>query len=239
MTKGGFDQFLSEVRKARRELGSPEIVWYRGHTDPSFKLVPTLLRYGNGLKQEETLFHRYVRASAMLLDKRALDWETLYDMQHYYVPTRLLDWTEVLGVAIFFALLSPSGDSSIFILDPVGLNKRATGHSKLKEADDPSFLYKSVYWEGRPFKPQLPIAIVPRFQNDRLRAQKGVFTVHNDSTAGVEEQVPECVRQVVLPETARTGAREFLEYANINEFSVFPDMVGLAPFIKHLAKLEK
>jgi hypothetical protein len=31
------------------------------------------------------------------------DWHTLVNMQHYGIPTRLLDWTSVLGVAVFFA----------------------------------------------------------------------------------------------------------------------------------------
>ena len=236
---GGFDQFLSDVRKARRELQSPEILWYRGHANLEHKLVPSLLRYANGLAEEQNLFFRYLRASAMLTERRATDWETLYDMQHYYVPTRLLDWTEVLGIAVFFALIGESADACVFVLDPIALNKRATGQPKLKDADAQGFSYQSIYWEGKPFKPQLPIAMVPRLQSDRLRAQKGVFTVHNDSPQGLDEQLPSCVRRVVLPETARAGAREFLEFANINEFSVFPDMVGLAPFLKDLTKLTR
>ena len=31
-------------------------------------------------------------------------WEALAEMQHYHVPTRLLDWTESLAVALYFAL---------------------------------------------------------------------------------------------------------------------------------------
>jgi hypothetical protein len=31
-------------------------------------------------------------------------WEALSEMQHYRIPTRLLDWTETLAVALFFAL---------------------------------------------------------------------------------------------------------------------------------------
>jgi hypothetical protein len=31
-------------------------------------------------------------------------WEILAEMQHYRTPTRLLDWTEVLAIAVYFAL---------------------------------------------------------------------------------------------------------------------------------------
>jgi hypothetical protein len=53
---------------------------------------------------------------------RDSDWHYLFDMQHHYIPTRLLDWTTVLGVAIFFALLKDYGDSAIFMLNPEALN---------------------------------------------------------------------------------------------------------------------
>ncbi|MBV8970101.1 MAG: FRG domain-containing protein [Verrucomicrobia bacterium] len=31
------------------------------------------------------------------------DWDILFAMQQYRTPTRLLDWTEGLGVALYFA----------------------------------------------------------------------------------------------------------------------------------------
>lgn len=49
------------------------------------------------------------------------EWSTLFDMQHYEVPTRLLDWTTTLGVAIAFALMDRDGTdgaAAIYVLDP-------------------------------------------------------------------------------------------------------------------------
>ena len=35
------------------------------------------------------------------------DWEQLFAMQHYGMPTRLLDWSENLFVAAYFAMGAP------------------------------------------------------------------------------------------------------------------------------------
>jgi hypothetical protein len=49
--------------------------------------------------------------------------------------------------------------------------------------------------------------------------------------------VPEAVRKIKLPASAKQEAQEFLDVAGISPFSVFPDVVGLAPFIKNLVGL--
>ena len=46
--------------------------------------------------------------------------------------------------------------------------------------------------------------------------------------------MPSCVRKVLLPETARIGALEFLQFSSLNELSIFPDMVGVASHIRNL-----
>jgi hypothetical protein len=166
--------------------------------------------------------------------ERQSAWETLFDMQHYYIPTRLLDWTEVLGVAIFFAMLKDFGtDPCVYVLDPKALNEAATGNSEIKRRDSKDFDYKKVYWDhDAAILPSKPIAMEPPFQNTRLLAQRGKFTIHNDSPLPLDDQCEDCVKKVILPRSARSGAREFLTHANLNQFSMFPDMVGLAPFIR-------
>jgi hypothetical protein len=33
-----WQQFLSQVRDARRELGASDVIWYRGHPSPDYTL---------------------------------------------------------------------------------------------------------------------------------------------------------------------------------------------------------
>jgi hypothetical protein len=125
-------------------------------------------------------------------------------MQHYYIPTRLLDWTEVLGVAVFFALLERPGYEShepaaVYLLDPYLLNSKSRKRDVPMVSDDPGFNYKTLYWEKKPMPPEKPIAIEAPFQNDRMMAQRGKFTIHGDDLRPIEEINPDCVRKVTIP----------------------------------------
>lgn len=234
-----WDVFLSGIRNARAQLKNPATVWYRGHWHSTYSLFPSLLRTSRGLSKEQELFHKYRQAATYLLKARESDWETVFDMQHYGIPTRLLDWTETLGVAVFFALGTEPSEAAVYVLDPMALNRLATGTPQLKHADDPSFSYRSVYWKKEPFAPRLPIALDPPFQNGRLFAQRGMFTIHGDDERSLEEQCPSCVRKVLLPKSARRGALEFLQFSSLNELSIFPDIVGVASHIRNLVLSER
>ncbi len=39
-------------------------------------------------------------------DRKFSDWDILFHMQHYGCKTRILDWTDNLGTALYFALCS-------------------------------------------------------------------------------------------------------------------------------------
>lgn len=231
--------FLDCVRKAREDLGNPSLVWYRGMSRADFKLLPSIARHPKGLAKEQDIFNEYQRSAARLTDKRNNDWELLFDMQHYGLPTRLLDWTDVLGVAIAFALydeLDDAHDSSIHVLDPLRLNAMSGANEIRRPTHDLTFDYKSIYWHGRPFNAVNPIAIDGPLQNGRMVAQQGAFTVHGSNLDFFETSGRECVRKIIIKPSAKQGAREFLEHANLNAFTIYPDIVGMARHIvrKHL-----
>ena len=148
-----WSKFLDEVREAERELGSPFEPWYRGHTDHTWQLIPSLPRQPDWEIKEKKLFSEFNQTASRVFEKRASDWETLFDMQHYWIPTRLLDWTTVMGVAIAFILhgdYSDDGDSALFILDPVALNRLSGREDVINVPDEKTFDYKTIYWERRP-----------------------------------------------------------------------------------------
>lgn len=57
--------------------------------------------------------------------KSAIDWLCL--MQHYGMPTRLIDWSENLLVGLYFASQPDDGtDGALFALDPFKLNRQTS-----------------------------------------------------------------------------------------------------------------
>jgi len=237
--------FLTSVKHAKDELGNPDILWYRGHANAKFYLLASLLRYKNGLAKEEYLFHSFKKFSDRILHRREHAWETLFDMQHYGVPTRLLDWSETFGIALFFAATynkshHPGNNAAIYLLNPTALNEISSVHQIYRLPEDEAiFEYQSIYWRGKPFAPSAPIAIEPIFINDRMLAQRGMFTVHHNKVAPLETAFPDAIKKVTLPSAAIPAALEFLDLSNLNMFSVFPDLPGLSDFLASTSGLER
>lgn len=230
-----WNDFLTQVKEAESDLGNPREVWYRGHSSADWELVPSLLREPDWEQKEKELFLEFTKTASRLFDKRTSDWETLFDMQHYWIPTRLLDWSTVMGVAIAFILHSSydgSDDSALFVLDPGALNNLSGDREIINLPEDKSFDYKKMYWEHNPVKIEKPRAVRPTQQSDRLRAQKGVFTIHGTHESGFEQCATGCYRKIILPHSAKGEARDFLKWANLDEYTIYPDIVGMAQHIK-------
>ncbi|ELA8880789.1 FRG domain-containing protein [Acinetobacter pittii] len=230
-----WNEFLGEIKSAQNELGNPEEIWYRGQSDPTWFLQPSLVRLTDWQKKEKILFEEFKKLSQGVLEKRNNDWDILFDMQHYWIPTRLLDWTTVLGVAIAFILHSDYtnvNDSAIYLLNPVALNE-LSGKQIIHVPEAGSrFEYKNIYWDNDPFKAERPIAIKPNTLNPRLKAQSGVFTIFGTLESNFEHTATSCYRKIILRAEAKAEAREFLKWANLNEFTIYPDIVGIANHIK-------
>src|SRR2546421_211854 len=94
--------------------GSTDVRWYRGVGDATTPLLPSLYRHPS-VVDSNALFHKeydiikrfkqksvpYLTAPLRETDG---DLSTLFLMQHFGVPTRLLDWTENPYLALFFGL---------------------------------------------------------------------------------------------------------------------------------------
>jgi hypothetical protein len=136
-------QFLSKVEQAKEEIGfkdgkegykSTQECFYRGHTHTSYRLIPGLLR---GLDKtvkkipkllgdiESDLYYEFRSKAKDLHNQSVSDWDILIFMQHHGVRTRLLDWSDSLGVAIYFSLCNYNPAKSkpcIWIMNPYKLN---------------------------------------------------------------------------------------------------------------------
>jgi|GEM_PF-449944 len=213
-------------------------LWYRGHEKNTYALTPSLFRYRNPETKERVLFDLYTQTKVGHQGHKIVTWETLFDMQHYGIPTRLLDWTATLGNAVFFAATDKADTPCVWVLNPTKMNTKS-GFERLIRVPDDCDLgdYRKRYWEGRP-KILCPLAVIPTYQNPRLQRQQGRFTVHGSNTAPIDQQFPDCVFKIALTEDTCKEALEVMRIMGINPFSLFPDSVGRAQYVKSEANLE-
>jgi hypothetical protein len=235
---GPFDVVLQELEDKRTEIRCTRSgAFFRGHAADHFRLTPALLRGRVNPDVEHNLFHECYARSRHLLSRGANSWEVLSILQHHGIPTRLLDWTESFAVALFFPLADARPKPHIWVVNPFLLN-RDSGFAKIPRIplvgldDLPDYGDSFVRVENRVVWPYgEPIFVQIPWATDRISAQQGFFTIHPDERP-LEAVSKRWVRRIEIPDEALPGARRFLEVAGINEFAVFPDLQGLAQFLR-------
>lgn len=87
-----------------QEFKNSEYLFYRGHADLNYQLLPTLMRDEKLLKNERVLYNRLLMRKTMDFTNCKTYFEHLVRMQHYALATRLLDITTNPLVALYFAV---------------------------------------------------------------------------------------------------------------------------------------
>jgi len=171
------------------------------------------------------------------------DLEWLFMMQHYGMPTRLLDWTEGYLIALYFAVSDRaiSGDGVVWVLDPWSINNCAIGMDSVPTADHPALTSYSLATGrdrlGRKLKAKLPVAVRPSRTTPRIIAQRGTFTIHGSLTEGIEMLAQGTnsrrtkskirLRDIRIAGGKKSQILKQLYLAGVTESLVFPDLAGL------------
>lgn len=64
-----------------------------------------------------------------------------------------------------------------------------------------------------------------------------MFTAHHDEIDPIEDKFPEAIKKIRVKEELIPAALEFLDLSNITRYSVFPDLAGIAGFLKRTSGL--
>lgn len=249
LTCNNWQDLLLKIAEAKRILGDPGIVWYRGHSNSENHLYPSLFRTRNGYKQERAVLNRFRQVSSRINATATDDWELLFSMQHYGIPTRLLDWSEDIGTPLFFAtkynsLSEGNINAALFVLNPIKLNSYSGIDTIPQFPNDNKYKRTFQEWvfDGVPSRITNGVAVSPQYNHNRLFAQKGVFTVHPSiSEQGnkkdiLEKLCPDCLVKIVITSSAIIEINTILELMGINEITVFPDIQGASEYFKKLLR---
>ena len=245
---------IAELLKKLPSVCEPErTVWYRGHADHTWHLEPSLARLKK-LESEAQLIKQFKQNAFQFLDKAPeTEWEWIFLMQHYGVPTRLLDWTESPLIALYFALLdvptSPktSKAAAVWCLYPRRLNEISglvlnppddiPAFGDEKELED--YLPSRVQASGKSKKN--PIAIIAPRKFVRVYAQQGVFTILHRRPIRINELKNDDGEQnhlvkLVIPRAAVARFRNELNHLGINKLTVFPQLEHVAERVKEVLR---
>jgi hypothetical protein len=188
---------------------------------------------------ETSLVNRFRQNASYLVDKHAPsnDFEWLFMMQHYGVPTRLLDWTENPLISLYFAVSSLSKkNAAIWLLSPHKLNQNSNEKERYIPAfEEKDYLgsYTTKNYDKGTDRGILPIAAIATRNNPRIQAQMGVFTIsHREKTPIDEIGDKKHIRKYVIPKEFKAQIKNELKLLGLSKFSVFPELASIGEVIK-------
>ena len=241
------EKYIREIKKFRENDHSN--LWFRGHCSNKYVLEPSIYRDFKDPNIEKKLMSRFKLRSIPYLQRLPFAtktnnegyWEWLFLMQHYKLPTRLLDWTENAMLALAFAVLFRNHDDSkikrsgahVWCIDPIKLNKHfnnfqdSTEVPNINENTEAQNLFIKDYSKETTKPPELPMAVIGPQNNQRIVLQKGVFTIFPFATPfKFEDKMPRGISiklKIRNDSIVKELAKELLSLG-ISETMVYPEL---------------
>ena len=236
---------VADLLKHLKNDGRPDAGprWFRGHSNREWALLSAYDRLVDPPKETQLL--NKFRQNANLLIREQYpntDFDWMFLMQHYGVPTRLLDWSESPLVALYFSLEMDNEDTRdedaiLWVLYPYLLNAHswASGERYIPAFEDTDYLgsYSVEQYAKGTDSGILPIAAIATRNNARIQAQLGAFTISHREKKPIESiGDKKHVTRYLIPAEYKQALHEELKVLAFNKFQIFPELASVGDIIK-------
>ncbi len=210
-------------------------LWYRGEENASLTLIPSIQRSKKRLEAERYITNDFYTRARQIIDNppakhNYAGWVSL--MQHYGLPTRMLDWSQSPLIAVFFATETyrelPDKDGCVWVLAPGLLNEKEGFGDCIYPIDAdttqemllPAFKHAHHNHELT----NRILACSSTENNLRMYSQHSNFTVHN-SLKHLEDICDEnMLYKIIIPCDRKKYFIDSLRVLGITESFVYPDL---------------
>ncbi len=231
-------------------------LWFRGQADKTYGLKPGVFRNDfihesdknksiplNQLilLKERHLFKEFKRRSAGLIPSNIDDIDLYFLQQHYGMPTRLLDWSSNLLVALFFAVQKyDEKDGLVFILDSYKLsNNENYGNPSKNNPDLKDSIKIIAEWDDKFKFPKYTFPVSAHYFDSRMLFQRAGFTFHVEQCNDLQcndllghKNKP--INQICIEGQSKKIIRNELQLMGIDEFFIYGDLENLSKSLKSL-----
>jgi hypothetical protein len=231
----GLGELVAFVTDTRSDSG---VRWFRGQRKACWDVLPSLWR--DYSPDEERNFTNRFRTRSSL--RRAVSprendyagWLSL--MQHYGLPTRLLDWTRSPLVAAYFAVRdyrsreTATEDAAIWVLDPHVMNLTFYKDDLTFPIDSNTAMeILEAAFKKRNERGRDVLAVMAVEHDMRMFVQQGAFTIHPaGDPLNTREGHARFLRPLLIPrECVRRMAEETFA-CGFRRGDMFPDLANLA-----------
>lgn len=238
INQGGGKEELRELLDVMGKRTTGKL--YRGQADSSWELDASTTREPKYVENEAQMYYDILSVKPDAFQNDTTVYERLITMQHFGMPTRLLDITRNPLIAIFFAcnnMQRARYDGTVYTFDPDNKeflnfeNVRLDGLKLLfddsnndftdeEKEENLEFLDSVVYLKG--------VA-----KNPRISRQSGDFIFVGRGENAKEQLNDKISLTIIIDAPTKKVLIEQLESLNIHGGSVYPDLTSMSNYVKN------